>query len=400
LEKLQHGTTGFKKANFALFAGGFITFSILYDVQPLLPIFTKEFNVTAATGSLTLSVTTFTLALSMILISSLSEAWGRKSIMSFSLLLSSLIVIFTAFSPTFSTLLGFRIIQGVVLSGLPAIAMAYLGEEVDPKSLGIAMGIYISGNSIGGMAGRIITGSLTDLFSWRIAMGSIGIISFILSIWFWFHLPNSRYFKPKPLKLKALSNSLVGHLKDPALLCLFCIAFILMGSFVTLYNYIGFELLAPPYHLSQTLVGWIFIVYLTGTFSSTWMGRLSDSLGRKKVLWIGLSVMAAGAVLTLAALLVIKIIGIAVFTFGFFGSHSIASSWVGRRARAAKAQASSLYLFFYYSGSSIAGTAGGFFWSHFAWKGVIGFIICLLILAFPLSLKLSSVSGKPVQALN
>ena len=400
MEKLQQGTTAFRRANFALFAGGFITFSILYDVQPLLPIFTKEFDVTAATGSLALSVTTFALAISMLFISSLSEAWGRKPIMSASLLLSSLIVIITAFSPTFSSLLGFRILQGIVLAGLPAIAMAYLGEEVDSRSLGIAMGIYISGNSIGGMAGRIITGSITDLFSWRIAMGTIGIISLILSIWFWFHLPNSRYFAPKPLKLKILSKSLVGHLKDPALLCLFCIAFILMGSFVTLYNYIGFELLAPPYHLSQTIVGWIFIVYLTGTFSSTWMGRLSDSLGRKKVLWIGLVIMAAGAIVTLASPLVLKIIGIAVFTFGFFGAHSIASSWVGRRARTAKAQASSLYLFFYYSGSSIAGTAGGFFFSNFGWKGVIGFIICLLLLAFPLTLKLSSVTGKPVQALN
>lgn len=395
--KLQQGTTAFRKANFALFAGGFITFSILYDVQPLMPIFTKEFHVTAATGSLTLSVTTFTLAVAMLFTSSLSEAWGRKPIMAASLLLSSLIVIFTAFSPSFGSLLGLRILQGMVLAGLPAIAMAYLGEEVDPKSLGAAMGIYISGNSIGGMAGRIITGSVTDLFSWRIAMGTIGIISLVLSLWFWRHLPNSNYFKPKPLRLNSLLQSLLDHLKDPALLCLFFIAFILMGSFVTLYNYIGFQLIAPPYHLSQTIVGWIFIVYLTGTFSSTWMGRLSDKLGRKKVLWIGLAIMVAGAVSSLAAPLVLKIIGIAIFTFGFFGSHSIASSWVGRRAQTAKAQASSLYLFFYYSGSSIAGTAGGFFWSNYGWTGVIRFIICLLLLAFPLSFKLSSIPAKTVQ---
>jgi YNFM family putative membrane transporter len=397
LSKLQQGTPAFRKVNFALFAGGFITFSILYDVQPLMPVFTKKFHVSAATGSLTLSVTTFTLAIAMLLTSSLSEAWGRKIIMSISLLLSSLIVMFTAFSPTFGTLLGFRILQGFVLAGLPAIAMAYLSEEVDPGSLGAAMGIYISGNSIGGMAGRIITGSITDLFSWRIAMGTIGVISLALSIWFWLHLPNSKYFTPKPLKFKELFASLLGHLKDPALLCLYGIAFILMGSFVTLYNYIGFQLLAPPYHLSQTIVGWIFIVYLTGTFSSTWMGKLSDKLGRRKVLWIGLVIMATGAAMSLAAILVLKILGIAIFTFGFFGSHSIASSWVGRRAKTAKAQASSLYLFFYYSGSSIAGTAGGYFWSNYGWSGVIGFIIILLLLAFPLSIKLSSIRPNALQ---
>ena len=397
LSKLQQGTTAFRKANFALFAGGFITFSILYDVQPLMPIFTKEFHVSAAAGSLTLSVTTFALAVAMLFTSSLSEAWGRKPIMAASLILSSLIVIFTAFSPTFGSLISFRILQGIVLAGLPAIAMAYLSEEVDPKSLGVAMGIYISGNSIGGMAGRIITGSVTDFFSWRVAMGSIGVISLVLSLWFWFYLPSSRYFTPKPLKLNTLVKSLVGHFKDPALLCLFSIAFILMGSFVTLYNYIGFELMAPPYQLSQTIVGWIFIVYLTGTFSSTWMGRLSDTLGRRKVLWIGLVIMVTGAALTLVEPLGLKIIGIAIFTFGFFGSHSIASSWVGRRAQTAKAQASSLYLFFYYFGSSTAGTAGGFFWSNFGWGGVIGFIICLLLLAFPLSIKLSSVPVKTLQ---
>ncbi|GHI00727.1 MFS transporter [Neobacillus kokaensis] len=396
--KLQQGTTAFRKANFALFAGGFITFSILYDVQPLLPIFAKEFHVSAAAGSLTLSVTTLTLAISMLITSSLSEAWGRKIIMSVSLLLSSLIVIFTAFSPTFGSLLGFRILQGIVLAGLPAIAMAYLSEEVDPNSLGVAMGLYISGNSIGGMAGRIITGSVTDFFSWRIAMGCIGVISLLLSIWFWLNLPESKYFTPKPLKLKNLFASMYGHLRDPALLCLFGIAFILMGCFVTLYNYIGFQLLAPPYSLSQTIVGWIFIVYLTGTFSSTWMGKLSDKLGRRKVLWIGLLLMVTGAVMTLVAPLLIKIIGIAIFTFGFFGSHSIASSWVGRRAKTEKAQASSLYLFFYYSGSSLAGTAGGFFWTNYGWKGVIGFIIVLLLCAFPLSAKLSSIPVKMMQA--
>lgn len=394
MSKLQEGTTGFRQANFALFAGGFITFSILYNVQPLLPIFSEEFDVSAVTGSLTLSVTTIALAVSMLITSSLSEAWGRKIIMAPSLILSALVVIITAFSPTFSALIGFRILQGIVLAGLPAIAMAYLSEEIDPKSLGVAMGLYISGNSIGGMAGRIITGTVTDVFSWRIAMGSIGVISLVLSIWFWRHLPNSKHFTPKPLEFRNLFTSLYHHLRDPALVRLYIIGFILMGSFITLYNYIGFHLLAPPYELSNTIVGWIFIVYLTGTFSSTWMGRLSDSLGRRKVLWMGLVIMVAGAVITLVEPLWLKIIGIAIFTFGFFGAHAIASSWVGLKAKTDRAQASALYLFFYYLGSSVAGTAGGFFWTHYGWSGVIGFITCLLLFAFPLSAKLTKVSVK------
>ena len=290
-----------------------------------------------------------------------------------------------AFSPSFELLLVLRIIQGITFAGLPAIAMAYLGEEVEPKSLGVAMGLYISGNSVGGLAGRIIMGTMTDLFSWKVGMIFLGLLSIAISIYFVVALPNSKHFEPRKLKLKALVSSLLAHLKDPRMLCLFGIGFTLMAGFVSLYNYISFKLLDPPYSLSTTIVGWIFIIYLVGTFSSTWFGSLADRYGRPKVLIAGIIIMFAGSLITLDIHLVLKIVGITIFTFGFFGAHSIASGWVSQRAKHDKAQASSLYLFFYYFGSSIGGTAGGVFWSKFGWGGVISLIACFLLGAIVLS---------------
>jgi YNFM family putative membrane transporter len=391
VDSIQQGTPAFRKTNLALFAGGFSTFAILYNTQPLMPELSREFHISPSAASLSLSVTTIALAICMLVIGSLSEAWGRKPIMTFSMIVSSLLAVLTAFSPNFHVLLICRVLQGAVLAGLPAIAMAYLGEEIEPKSLGLAMGLYISGNSIGGMGGRIITGMVTDLFNWRVAMGSIGVLSLLAGIFFWLNLRPSKNFHPKPLNLRDLSRSLASQFKDPGLLCLYGIAFLLCGSFVSLYNYIGFQLIAPPYSLSQTLVGWIFIVYIVGTFSSTWMGRVADRYGRRKVLWVALLIMLVGAVLTLNTLLLIKIIGIAIFTFGFFGGHSIASSWVGRRAMHGKAQASSLYLFFYYLGSSVGGTTGGVFWTSRGWTGVVEMIVVFLLLALFLSIKLTRI---------
>lgn len=66
-------------------------------------------------------------------------------------------------------------------------------------------------------------------------------------------------------------------------------------------------------------------------------------------------------------------------TFGFFGGHSIASSWVGRRAGDNKAQASSLYLFSYYMGSSLAGASGGLFYASHGWNGVAVFVGALVV---------------------
>lgn len=385
---LEKGTKQFTLANIALFVAGFITFANLYVTQPLLPQFSKEFGITPTIASLSLSVSTVVLSVSLILFGSLSEAWGRKILMTISIFAASLLTILLAFSPSFKILLLFRILQGFVFAGVPAITMAYLGEEVNPSSLGSAMGLYISGNSVGGLSGRIIIGTMTDLFNWHIGLAILGLLSLFLCLYFIWALPPSKHFAPKPLQFKTLTKSLLYHLKDPGLLCLFGIAFTLMGSFVTLYNYISYKLISPPYNLRTTIVGWIFIVYLFGTFSSAWFGNLSDKFGRQKVLFIGIFIMLSGALVTLPESLLFKILGIIIFTFGFFGAHAIASSCVSLYAKKNKAQASSLYLFAYYFGSSIGGTVGGIFWTKSGWIGVIGFISAFLITSFFLAVTL------------
>lgn len=391
---LQKGTKQFKLANFALFAAGFITFANLYITQPLFPQFSAEFHVSPTVASLSLSVATVVLSFSLILFGSLSEAWGRKNLMTISIFATSILTVVLAFSPSFELLLLLRVVQGFAFAGVPAIAMAYLGEEIEPSSLGMAMGLYISGNSVGGLAGRIIMGTMTDLFNWQIGMLFLGLLSLVISLYFVWALPISKHFEPKPLQFKSLSKSLLSHLKDPGLICLFGISFTLMGSFVTLYNYISFKLLSPPYNLSATVVGWIFIVYLVGTFSSAWFGKLSDKFGRQKVLSTGIVIMLSGALLTIPMSLIIKILGLIIFTFGFFGAHSIASGSVSHRAKHDKAQASSLYLFAYYFGSSIGGTVGGLFWSKWGWNGIIGFISAFLITAMLLAVTLIILNRK------
>lgn len=391
LSFIEKGTISFRNAILALFAGGFNTFAILYNIQPLMPEFSREFHISPAVASLSLSLTTIAMAVSMLFVGALSDARGRKSVMSISLFIASVLAVLTAASPNFHFLLLLRVIEGIVLAGLPAIAMTYLSEEIEPASLGVAMGIYISGNSIGGMGGRIISGMVTDFFNWRVALAVIGVLSLAATLMFWRTLPPSRNFKRRPLQISKITESLLSQCKDPYLRRLYGLGFLVMGSFVTLYNYIGYQLVAPPYSLSQSLVGWIFIVYIMGTFSSTWMGRLADRYARYRVMWLALTILLIGVIITLSSLLWLKIMGIAIFTFGFFGAHSIASSWVGRLATSHKAQASSLYLFFYYCGSSVGGTCGGLFWSRFGWTGVVGLIVCFLIVAFFLSVRLASI---------
>jgi YNFM family putative membrane transporter len=132
----------------------------------------------------------------------------------------------------------------------------------------------------------------------------------------------------------------------------------------------------------------IFFAYAFGACGSGVMGELTSRFKRPRILLIALLVMAAGILLTVLSSLSAIIVGIVVFTIGFFGAHAVASAWVGVRATTARAQASSLYLLAYYLGSSISGTGGGVVWSAMGWYGVVGLVLVLL-----------SLSGAVVQSL-
>jgi YNFM family putative membrane transporter len=386
--RLVSGTPAFRRLNLALFAAGFSTFAILYCVQPLLPEFSQEFHVSAAVSSLSLSLSTGLLAVAMLVAGSLSEVLGRKPVMVASLFASALLTLLSAAAPNWMSFLLARMLIGITLSGLPAVAMAYVSEEVDTKSIGLAMGLFIGGNAVGGMAGRIISGVLTDLGSWRLAIGLIGAVGLASAMAAWWSLPASAHFRPHPARPAELLRSLGEHLRDPGLRALFAEAFLLMGGFVTIYNYLGYRLTEAPYSLSQTAIGAIFSAYLIGTLSSAWIGELAGRLGRRRVLWAMIAIMLAGVMLTLFHHLALILAGIVAVTFGFFGAHSIASSWVGNRALTGKAQASALYLFCYYLGSSAVGTLGGVFWTHWGWPGVSALVTLLLTTALVLAIRL------------
>lgn len=386
--QIRIGTDAYRRANMALFCAGFVTFITLYDLQPLLPLFAREFSISPAAASLPLSFSTVALALGMLIAGTLSETLGRRAVMTTALFLTSILALLTLFSHSFEYLLALRLAQGIALAGVPSVAMAYLGEEMDANSIGPAMGLYISGNALGGMSGRIGSALLCEYVPWQSAIALVGVISLILSLVFLKCLPRSTNFRQRRFRIGYLFTSLYQHLREPGLLCLYGLAFLTMGGFVSLYNYIGFRLLAPPYSMSQFQVSLIFLVYLLGSFSSGIVGGLIHRFGRPFMIRLALTVMLAGTLLTLADSIVVIVAGVGIFTCGFFSTHAIASSWVGRRAITAKAQASSLYLFCYYLGSSISGTAGGLFWMHYSWHGVAAMISLLIVAAFGVALLL------------
>ena len=386
--RLEAGTAAYRRANLALFVGGFATFAMLYGTQPILPLLSSEFAVSPARASLSVSAGTGALALALIPASVLSDRYGRSRVMNAALALAALLALAAAFVGSFDQLLVLRALLGLALAGLPAAAMAWLGEEIAPNAQGRAMGLYIAGNALGGMSGRFLAALLTDFTNWRIALGVLGVLGLAAALAFWRWLPASRHFQARAATPRRILGDVAAIYRDAGLPWLFLTAFVIMGAFVGLYNYLGFRLHDAPFGLGQTAIGAVFLLYLVGTFASAWAGRLADRIGRHNVLWIMTLVMAAGLALTVSDHLPVLIMGVGIFTFGYFATHTAASSWVGKRAGERRALAAALYLCSYYFGSSVLGTLGGFAWSAGRWPGMVAMLLACTAAAFAVALYL------------
>ncbi len=315
---IRHGTPEFRRANLAMFAAGVATFGLLYCVQPLMPEFSRQFGVSAAQSALSLSFPSAVIAVTLLFAGPISDAWGRKRLMTIALFASALLALLTVLAPNWQSFLLLRALLGLALGGLPAAGMAYLSEELHPESLGLGIGLYIGGNAVGGLLGRLIAGVATDFFGWRIGLGAVAVIGLLGALLFARYLPLSRGFVRHPLQLRSVLGRFATLFRDPGLPWLFAVGGVLLGGFVTIYNYISYRLIAPPYSLRGSVVGLIFSVYIVGVFSSSWVGHLAGRIGRRKVLWSMFALQLAGLGLTMLTSVGLVVVGIAVITFGFF----------------------------------------------------------------------------------
>ncbi|HEY3503957.1 MAG TPA: MFS transporter [Actinocatenispora sp.] len=388
----RRGSKEFLRITLALFAAGLATFTLLYCAQALLPAISATYRLDPARASLAVSVATAGLAVSIIPLSALSNAVGRIPMMTVSLLVAGALGLAAAFAPNFGVLLVLRALQGIALGGLQAVAMTYLAEEVHHESLGAATGLYVAGNGIGGMAGRLVASLVADLAGWRWALAVIGVLGLCCTLVFRLAIPASRRFTAEPLRARHLATAVGRAFTDNGLIRLYAVGFLLMGCFVTVYNFLGFRLLAAPFRLSGTVVGLIFVTYLAGSASSAGAGRLADRHGRPRVFWITAVITLLGLGLTLSTSLPVVVLGLVVVTGGFFAGHAVASGWAGARGRARNAQGAAVYLLCYYLGSSVGGSVGGLAYGHGGWPGTIAYTGALIALALLIGITLRTLA--------
>lgn len=393
-EGLRRGGPGYRRATLATLAAGLASFNALYSTQAMLPTLVTDLEISPTAAALTVSATTGMLALCIVPLSILSERFGRGRILILSALLGTLLGLALPFVTGPGSLILLRGLQGALLAGVPAVAMTWLSEEVHPRDLGRAMGTYIAGTTLGGLSGRLIPAGVLEFTDWRWALGISSAVALALAILLAVLLPRQQHFRPKALRITGELSAMAAHWRNPRLAGLFLIAFLGMGTFVSVYNFLGFRLISR-FGLSEGLVGLVFLMYLAGTWSSARTGSWSERFGRGRTMILAACLLPTALLLTAIPNLVVLLIALFLFTAAFFIIHSAASGWIGVIATTHRAEASSMYLFCYYLGSSLLGWLSGFFFAGLGWTGMLVWLTLILLILLALVVSLAR-RGSPV----
>lgn len=375
---MRKGSLEYRRASIGMLLVGLAIFSALYATQALLPTLTREMDIEPSTAALTVSAATGALAICVVPASILSEKFGRGRVLIISALAATGLGLALPLAQTIGQLVALRAIQGALLAGTPAVAMAWLSEELDERDLAGAMGLYIAGTSVGGLTGRLIPAFMLEFTGWRWALATSAAVSLMLAIATALLLPEQRNFHPKAsIRPGAEFRAVAQHLSNPRLVGLVATAFIAMGVFVSMYNFFGFRAI-NDFGLAPSLAGLTYVMYLSGTWSSARAGSFVARFGRGRVVLAAAVLMLTGALVGASGNLYVTLFGLLIFTASFFALHSTASGWVGLIADKDRAEASSLYVFCYYMGSSLLGATTGWAFEALSWAGFVGVLAAML----------------------
>lgn len=394
----------FHRIVFALFAAGFATFAQLYSVQSVLPEISADFGVDPSQAALTISMATTGIAIGVLPWAFAADRWGRVRVMKVSAVSAAVIGLVTPFLHSLPLILGSRLIEGLALAAIPAIAVTYIADELPARRVTAAAGAFVSGNSIGGLLGRLIAGLASEHFGWQLGLMTVAVLCVVACSIFVIAVPAPHGYLPSRLRTEDVTAaaaqtrqertvaSVVPSLSawqrftmaltTPALWGAYAQPFLLMGSFLSLFSFLGYHLQAAPYGLSTAVTSMVFTVYLVGTFTARWSGSAAGHFGHRRLLYTGIGMMIGGAALTLTAPLAVIVLGVAIFTAGYFVTSPVTSAMTSLIAGPCRSQATAIYQLVFYVGNSVFGWMLGRVFEEFDWAGVsLGIITMCLVAA-------------------
>jgi YNFM family putative membrane transporter len=364
----EAGHVPYLRATLVLCMGTLTLLPSVYAPQPILPLLSADFHISAGVAGLTLAVFNVALAFALLIAGPLSDRVGRRPIIIFASLLLVIPTLLAAWVPTYGLLLVARGAQGVLTSGIGAVAIAYLGDELPPAQRGGAIGWYAMSLSWSALLGRVGGGIIAGAFGWRAMFIALGILSLGGALTLTLGLPGARRFRPSA-NMRGAFRQMAETLRSPVLISGYLVGFLLGAVLLGFLTYISYYLSEPPFNLSTAALGLIFLAYVFGLLAPV-AGNLSTRVGRRQIITICLVIIAAGILLTRSQALLIVILGIILLALALISAYGVANAYVGDHAAGRRGGATGLYLCNWYIGGAAGALALGPIWALYHWPGV------------------------------
>ncbi len=372
----------------ALFFAPAFIFANMYTTQAILPVLSHDFGISAPTAGLTVSLLVLAVAIGSLFYGPLSDRVGRKPVMVGTSFLVTIPTLLCGLAPSFAVLVALRTIQGFLMPGLTSVAIPYVNEEFAGKDRGLAMGIYVSGLTLGGLFARVGSAALTGLFNWRVALLVFTLPTIIAALAMWRLLPDTKG-KPGGLAsslrmdsrfLRQTLHDMALHWHNRRLVGAFIIGFTLFFGFIGTFTYLPYYLTGPSFKLPTIALGLVYLLWLTGIFSPT-AGTLAGRIGSRRAIAFSMGLAAIGLLITLIPILPVVILGLGLLALGMFATVPAVNLYLGEQATTAKGTAASVYLSLYYFGGSFGAVLPGLTLLWAGWTGVVFLCLGMVLVA-------------------
>lgn len=423
----EESRASIRRTVIAVFLAGVSVFLVLYETQGLIPAIREAYGIDAPTASLTVSATNVGMAIFLIPFSLLAARIGHARQIVGGVIVSALLALIMPYMPSPELLIAVRFLQGVAIASVPATAMAYLSLRLPAQALPGAIGVYIAGNTIGGLCSRLLTGLAAEVLGWHGGLAVTALVSLVFGLivlWLlrrdlWRPRPGAatagpsagsefagpESAEPESAGPEPVATSETGPDGPPrrspiplgsGLWRVHLTGFLCMIVFGGSFTMLGSRLQMPPWSLTEGEVALFFLIYLVGTVVTTYYGRLAMRFSRHRLTLIGMVTALAGAGITLLDSLTAIIIGMSLLTAGFFLGHTGASAAASaRRPGVDSTRSAAVYLTVYYMGTSLGAWLSAVLFTDFAWPGVVLMCVIALLAVFVLALTMGSTGGSP-----
>lgn len=362
----------------AVAASGIAIFAQVYAAQGLLPPIAAEMRIAPSTAAITMSATMLGIAAGAIPWAILSEQIGRIPVLRLCMLAAAILSIASAFSPDFTTLVVLRLLTGIAVGGLPGLVVSLITEQASPGLVVRMFGVYIGGTTLGGLSGRVLGSLIGETWGWRPGLAAAGVVSALCAGVFlvWTARASSR-----GASAHLVERGSMRRIWRPALLALYAQAALLMGSFISILNYLPFHATRAPIDVPPELVFLFFFAHLASWPATPITEALVARVGDRGALLALQGGMLLGFACTLVDHLAFLSVGLALLSVGFFGAHATASRMTAEAAGASRALASAVYVICYYLGASVFGWFSGIVFERADWGAMVLADAALIVVA-------------------